>query len=228
MQPTQKIDRYEEAVQAVQELGILPLSTLFPEYPSLESLTNKEDWYTETDRDPWLWRARFPADGVAAYGKFLKKKSILIARELVPAVKSIIGHTGTMQQRYADGLISITVKVLAQLIEENPGIETRELRKLSGLNATEHKKAYDQAITELQAHMDIVISGVKQRLNDNGDKNGWNSTSFESAAHWMSANGIDPKPIDVHESRRIVRERLQPNCNPDALRAFGKIFGFEA
>ncbi|MFD0674956.1 hypothetical protein [Cohnella sp. GCM10027633] len=228
MQPTQKIERYEEAVQAVQEIGILPLSTLVPDYPSLESLTNIEDWHTETERDPWLWRARFPADGVAAYGKFLKKKSILIARELVPAVKSIIGHTGTMQQRYADGLISSTARNLSQLIGENPGIETRELRKLSGLSATEHKKAYDQAITELQAHMDIVISGVKQRLNDNGDKNGWNSTSYETADHWMSTNDIDPNPIDVHEARRIVRERLQPRCNPDALRTFGKLFGFEA
>ncbi|MFC5528261.1 hypothetical protein [Cohnella yongneupensis] len=225
MQTTMKVEQYDEAVKAIREIGILPLSPLFPEYPSLESLTNKADWYTETDRDPWLWRARFPADGVAAYGKFFKKKSILIARELVPAVKSIIGQSASMQQRYADGLVSKTMLDLQALIEVNPGIETRALRKLSGLDATEHKKAYDQAITELQAGMDIVISGVKQRLNDNGDKNGWNSTSFESADHWLTANQIDTNPIDVNEAKRFVHDWLQPICNADALKMFNKLLG---
>ncbi|MBO9597663.1 MAG: hypothetical protein J7559_07580, partial [Cohnella sp.] len=103
MQTAMKVERYEDAVQAIEEIGILPLSPLFPDYPSLESLTNKADWYTETDRDPWLWRARFPADGVAAYGKFLKKKSILISSELVPAMKAVIGHAAGIEQRFADG-----------------------------------------------------------------------------------------------------------------------------
>ncbi|MFC5467503.1 hypothetical protein ACFPPD_02155 [Cohnella suwonensis] len=139
-------------------------------HPSLGSLTNPSDWHTDSDRDPWLWSARFPADDVAAYGKFFKKKSILIARELVPLVRSIIGHSSDMQQRYADGLISGTVKNLNQLIAENLGIETRALRKLANLQASDHKKDYDQAINELQASMDIVISGVKQRLNETAIK----------------------------------------------------------
>lgn len=227
MQTKVKVERYEDAVQAIKEVGILPLSPLIPEYPSLESFTNKADWYTESDRDPWLWRARFPADGVAAYGKFFKKKSILIARDLVPAVKAIIGHDADVQQRYADGLISKTVLELQQLIEANPGIETRALRKLSGLDATEHKKTYDQAITELQAGMDIVISGVRQRLNDNGDKNGWNSTSFETLDHWMSSNQIDSTPIDVNEARRQLQAWLQPRCNPEAMKMFNKLLGLQ-
>ncbi len=96
-----------------------------------------------------------------------------------------------MKERYSDGLIDSTVFILQQLIEEHPGIETRALRSQSDLKATDQKKQYDQAITELQASMDIVISGVKQRFNDNGDKNGWKSTSFETANHWMTNNHID-------------------------------------
>lgn len=225
MQPTMKVERYEDAVQAINEIGILPLSTLFPEYPSLESLTNMADWHTDTDRDPWLWRARFPADGTAAYGKFFKKKSILIASELVPAVKAIIGHAADVQQRYADGTISKTMLDLQRLIEANPGIETRALRKLSGLDATEHKKTYDQAITELQAGMDIVISGVKQRLNESGDKNGWNSTSFETIDHWMTTNRIGSNPIDITEAKRQIQSWLQPRCSSEAMNMFNKLLG---
>lgn len=225
MQSAMKIERYEDAIQAIKEIGILPLSPLIPDYPSLESLTNKADWYMETDRDPWLWRARFPADGVAAYGKFLKRKSILIASELVPAMKAVIGHAAGIEQRYADGLVSTTAKDLHEHIAANPGIETRALRKLSGLAATEQKKAYDQAITELQAGMDIVISGVKQRLNDNGDKNGWNSTSFETGEHWMETHRIDANPVDRSIAQRQIQEWLQARCSAEAMKSFGKLLG---
>jgi hypothetical protein len=151
----------------------------------------------------------------------------LIARELVPAVKSTNGHQASMEQRYADGLISRTMLDLQQLIEANPGIETRDLRKLSGLDGADHKKTYDQAITELQAGMDIVISGVKQRLNNNGDKNGWNSTSFETAEHWLSTNQIDTNPIDVNDAKQQIQNWLQPRCNPEAIKWFSKLLGLK-
>lgn len=223
MQTTMKVERYEDAILAIKEIGILPLSPLFPDYPSLDSLTNKADWYTETDRDPWLWRARFPADGVAAYGKFIKKKSILISTELVPAMKALIGHAAGIELRYADGLVTTTAKDLYQLIEANPGIETRALRKLSGLAATEQKKEYDQAITELQAGMDIVISGVTQRLNDNGDKNGWNSTSFETGEHWMETHRIDANPVDRSIAKRQIQDWLQARCSTETMKSFIKL-----
>lgn len=135
-----KVESYENAITVVQEFGILPLSQLIPNHPSLESITNKSDWYTSTSMDPWLWRVRFAGDGSAAYGKFIKKKSILISSELVPWVKAIIGNQSDMNQRYADGSISGTVLKLYRIIENEPGIDTRSLRAASGLKATELKK----------------------------------------------------------------------------------------
>jgi hypothetical protein len=222
-----KVSSYEEAVKVIQNVGILPLSPLIPDHPSLESITNKSDWHTETEMDPWQWRVRFPGDGVAAYGKFFKKKSILIATELVPWIKSIIGNQSTMKDRYSDGLIYLTVLKLQQLIEENPGIETRTLRAQSDLKATDQKKQYDQAITDLQGSMDIVISGVKQRFNDNGDKNGWNSTSFETANHWMTNNHIDINLDDPETAKEKLQAWLQPRCNPEALNYIRKLLGIK-
>jgi hypothetical protein len=222
-----KVSSYEEAVKVIRNAGIVPLSPLIPDHPSLESITNKSDWYTETEMDPWLWRARFPGDGVAAYGKFFKKKSILISSELVPWIKSIIGNQTTMKERYLDGLIDSTVLKIEQLIEENPGIETRALRAQSGLKATEQKKQYDQAITDLQASMDIVISGVKQRFNDNGDKNGWNSTSYETANHWMTNNKLDVILDEPEAAKQKLQAWLQPRSNPEALNYIRKMLGIK-
>jgi hypothetical protein len=219
-----KVERYEDAVKVVQEVGILPLSSLIPNHPSLESITNKSDWYTSTSMDPWLWRVRFAGDGSAAYGKFIKKKSILIATELVPWIKAIIGNQSDINQRYADGLISATELRLYQLIENEPGIETRALRAASGLKATEHKKEYDQAITDLQASMDIVISGVHERFNDAGDKNGWNSTSFESIKNWMKTNGLQTDVLNKKEAQENLQHWIQARYSPEAVQFLSKVF----
>jgi len=72
-----QIHTYEEAIDVVKEVGLLPLSPLIKDYPSLVSITPLENWYTDTKQDPWSWRTKFSSEGVAAYGKFLKKKSVL-------------------------------------------------------------------------------------------------------------------------------------------------------
>lgn len=60
--------------EIVAKIGILPLATLIPEHPSLNGLTKAENWHTGSELDPWSWRVRFPGEGLAGYGKFVKKK----------------------------------------------------------------------------------------------------------------------------------------------------------
>ncbi|MFC5467505.1 hypothetical protein ACFPPD_02165 [Cohnella suwonensis] len=62
----------------------------------------------------------------------------------------------------------------------------------------------------------LIHSGVKQQLNDNGDKSDWNSTSFKTADHWMTANEIDANSIDVDEAKARLRDWVQPRCKPEA------------
>ena len=71
-----------------------------------------EQWLTGTEADPWLWRTRLPSDGTAAYGKFIKKKPVLISRELFPWVKVILGSNLSIEVRYQQGLISKDALVL--------------------------------------------------------------------------------------------------------------------
>lgn len=221
-----KVHTYDEAVQAVKEIGILPLAGLVPEHPSLESLTEKDHWYTGSELDPWLWRARFPGDGTAAYGKFFKKKSILISSDCFPWVKIILGSPRPLQERYEDGLVSKPAMELFQHIQAEPGIETRRLRAEAGMKAPEMKKIFDQALLELQGSLDIVISGVKERLNSLGERNGWNSTSYETVDDWIKNAQITIPPIDASEARSKLKERLQSSCSPEAMVYFGKLFSF--
>ena len=36
--------------------------------------------------------------------------------------------------------------------------------------------------------MDIVISGIQEKKNATGEKNGWSSTAFETYDSWASRN----------------------------------------
>lgn len=68
------VTTFEEMAEVVARLGIVPLASLIPEHPSVNGLTLAENWHTDTELDPWGWRVRFPGEGLAGYGKFIKKK----------------------------------------------------------------------------------------------------------------------------------------------------------
>ncbi|WP_438350835.1 AlkZ-related protein [Paenibacillus sp. FA6] len=133
------IHTYEEATQLIQRVGILPLATIIPSHPSLGSVTDPNQWHTSSELDPRLWRARFPGDGTAAYGKILKKKVVLVSRDWYPHVLKVHGHIDKPDTRYKNGLLSKAALDVYQCIENNEGIDTRELRGRAGMKAKEMK-----------------------------------------------------------------------------------------
>jgi hypothetical protein len=219
------VHTYGEAIDVMKEIGFLPLAKLIPNYPSLDSITAKENWYTGSELDPWLWRAKFPVDGGAAYGKFVKKKSVLIANDLLPLFRAILGSPSTVRDRYQDGVISREAVELYSLISENEGIDTRVLRVQAGMKEKEKKKAFDNALLELQGSMDIVVSGTKAKTNEAGEKNGWSSTSFETMNYWAKNQGLDESLIEKEDAKMKVRDHFAAFCSPEAMKALNKLFG---
>ncbi|MHC0037535.1 AlkZ-related protein [Pseudoneobacillus sp. C159] len=219
-----QINTYEEAIEVIQELGILPLANLTPHYPSLESMTAKENWHSGTLMDPWLWRAKFPVDGVAAYGKFLKKKSILISRKWLPFVFTVIGNNDSIEERYSNGLVSREALELYKIIHEEEGIDTRVLRVKAGMKDKDKKKPFDQALVELQANMDIVVSGTKAKTNEFGEVNGWSSTAFETIENWAGRNKVSLGNIRVEMAKNELKAHFEKNSHPEAMKFFTKLF----
>jgi hypothetical protein len=221
------VTTFEQATDLIREFGILPLANLIPEHPSLESLTPKEAWHNDhtPEADPWLWRDRFASEGVAAYGKFFKKKNILIAKELFPAVKAVLGEERTVDERYADGELSQAAMKIYEAIEQQGGIDTRALRKAVGMAQTEAKKDYDKALLELQESCDIVIAGVVARANDQGEKSGWNSMGYELADRWLVQKGVSAELPTVEEAKTQLRAHLERVASPKAYAYLKKLFG---
>lgn len=219
-----KIKTYEEAKMVVEKMGILPLATLIPDYPSLNSITLEENWHSDTEFDPWIWRTKFSTDGVAGYGKFIKKKSVLVSRSLLPYVKKVLGYDESVEERYHNGTISKEALLLYKIISEEEGIDTRALRAKAELKHKDQKKLFDHALVELQTTMDIVISGIKEKKNKDGEKNGWNSTSFETYNSWAIRNHIEMVHLDKNEARKYLIYHFMQVSSEETVEKLKKIF----
>jgi hypothetical protein len=208
------IETYEEVCQFVEQVGILPLSGFIPEHPSLDALTQPESWHTGAETDPWLWRDRLAADGIAAYGRFIAGKPVFIARELFPLMKGVLCSSENVEERYAAGLLSREAVQMYDLIEENAGIDVKALRKLAGMQHTSDKRAFDHALLDLQSMAEIVISGISGRLNAQGNKSGWNSTCYMLADRWIELHQLEPLDLPSDAARTQLFAWLEEHSTP--------------
>ncbi len=220
----QQIQAYEEACSAIQQWGILPLSSFVPGHPSLEAITAAEAWHTGEDTDPWLWRDRFAEEGAAAYGRFLGGKPVLISRELFPLVKCLLSPAKSVEERYRAGTLARATVRVYEVIAEQAGVDVKELRKLADLRRAEDKREFERALLDLQSTADIVISGVAGgRLNAQGNKSGWNSACYMLAAHWMELHHLEALTLTPREARTQLTARLEPSWTTEAFSIFKRI-----
>ena len=212
------VNTFEEACDVVEHMGILPLSSFIPDHPSLVSITRDDAWHTGMDTDPWLWRDRFAGAGFAAYGRFLAGKPILISRQLFPLVKCVLSPSERVADRYVAGKLARSAIRIYECIRENDGIDVKRLRTLTGMQQTSDKRAFDRSLTDLQSTTDIVISGISERLNEHGNKSGWNSTCYMLADHWMERYGIAPVLCMHEEAKTDLYSWIEQRWDESAVR----------
>ncbi|HEX9132391.1 MAG TPA: hypothetical protein VF844_08860 [Ktedonobacteraceae bacterium] len=218
------VNTYEEASDVIEHLGILPLSSFLPGHPSLVSITRDAAWHTGMDTDPWLWRDRFASEGVAAYGRFLADKPLLISREMFPLARCLLAPPEKVKERYSAGVLSRPALLIYDCISENDGIDVRALRTLAGMRRASDKRAFDRALTDLQSTADIVISGISERLNEHGNKSGWNSTCYMLADRWMKRHRIAPVLHTREEAKTKLYAWIEQRWNESAVRYLKRKF----
>jgi hypothetical protein len=218
------VNTYEEACDVVEHLGIVPLSSFIPSHPSLVSITQDSAWHTGRDTDPWLWRDRFAGEGVAAYGRFLADKPLLISREMFPLIRCLLAASETVADRYTAGIVARPAARIYECIRENDGIDVRTLRMLADMQRTSDKRAFDRSLTDLQSTADIVISGISERLNEYGNKSGWNSTCYMLADHWMERHGIASVLCTREEAKTKLYAWIEQRWHESAVRYLKRKF----
>jgi hypothetical protein len=211
------VKTYEEARRVVEQLGILPLSQGIPDHPSLDSITEPAAWHTGADTDPWHWRDRFASEGIAAYGRFIGSRPVLVAQGVFPLVKCLLASSQTVKERYAAGLLTRSTVQIYEIIQQHHSIEVRALRKLARMQDKADKKAFDHALIDLQNTADIVISGVAENRNGQGNKSGWNGTCYMLADRWMEEHRIKALQLAPADAKTHLFAWLKPRWEEHAV-----------
>lgn len=213
---------FAEAAEVIAHLGILPLSSFIPDHPSLTSITRPDAWHTGADTDPWLWRDRFAIEGIAAYGRFLGDKPLLVSREVFPLMQCVLAPGEMLEERYAAGLVAKETLRIYDCISESDDIDVRTLRKLTGMQHTSDKSAFGRSLNELQNAGEVVISGISERLNEQGNKSGWNSTCYMLADNWMQRHGIEKEYLSREQAREKLFAWIEPRWEASAVQYLKK------
>ena len=75
-----RIQRWEELIRWIHEIGFLPLFKNEIDGFSVEENTVDLAWWTgDPNQDPWEWRALIACSGRVAYGKFFGKRAGFIS-----------------------------------------------------------------------------------------------------------------------------------------------------
>ena len=142
-------------------------------------------WHTgDLDHDPWQWRKRILADSRdVGYAKLFFGKAGYVSREWAPRLMAVRRRGRTLDEAYADGLVTEPAKRIFDLIADSGEYSAYALRKNVVKNGA-WTSAYDRALAELQMKMYITIIGEEQEVS-NGRAHGWPSSVFTTAeTYW--------------------------------------------
>jgi len=143
---------------------------------------------------------------------------------MFPLIRCLLAPSETVADRYVAGILARPTARIYDCIGENEGIDVRTLRMLTGMQHISDKHAFDLSLIDLQSTADIVISGISERLNEHGNKSGWNSTCYMLADHWMERHGIAPALFTREEAKTKLYAWIEQRWDERAVRYLKRKF----
>ena len=137
------------------------------------------EWHTnDPDTDPWQWRIRVLSErNDIAYSKVFFRKAGYITKEWYPYFYAARRGNKTLDDEYADGIISNFAKRIYNVVSANERLPVDEIKRLAGFSR-EDKSKFDNALTELQMKMYLTICEIFYKVSQKGETYGFSSTMF--------------------------------------------------
>ena len=135
----------------------------------------------------------------------------------VALVKCALSPPEKVADRYTAGKLARSAARIYECIRENDGIDVKRLRLLTGMQQSSDKRAFDRSLIDLQSTIDIVISGISERLNEYGNKSGWNSTCYMLADRWMERNEVAPVTYTRERAKTDLYSWIEQRWDESAI-----------
>ena len=202
---TEFIRSLDELVELIHTRGFVPFfKNSIPGF-SLEELTPPELWFSDEQEGPWEWKGPAIRNSGCAYGKFFSGKAVFVSPEFFPHFANLRREGLDFWDIYDEGRISHAQRELFELLEEEPSLLSRELKRRGGFSK-EGKKGFDGLLTKLQMGCFVVISDFEYQKDKYGLPYGFGLARYATAE---SVFGQDFLPdCSPEESKAIIVEKL--------------------
>lgn len=171
LNPEKRLKSQQDAIDFVNERGFVffwPIKgTLLP---SLWAATAGDRPVPDIHDDPahitWQWKDALLGSQAWYYAKVLRKKSTMIALDIVPFFYALSNNYGSPEEDhlilYEQGRLTLEAKLVYQaLLYEGP-MNTINLKKVARLSSAENESRFNRALSDLQADFKIIPVGVSE------------------------------------------------------------------
>jgi hypothetical protein len=169
--PQNRVSTKEQAIAFVNQRGFVffwPISGIV--LPSLWASVAGDRPVPDVHDDPghvtWGWKDELLGKRVWYYAKVLRKRSTIIALDVLPYFYALSENYGSpeedYQTLYEQGRLTQESKaVYESLLKEGP-LDTISLRRATHLTSVDSDTRFNRALTDLQADFKILPVGVTQ------------------------------------------------------------------
>lgn len=200
------LQRYEDFINRVNELGFMALSNILPGFPVLSEETPKENWYTgDPDTDPWCWKDRAAEEKRLAYGCILGGHKGFVSTRMYSVFYKAYHPEEHMEERRASGQVSQTVWQLWQLFDDRISLDTGDIRREMGVTKRKGGCKVDKAIMELQQYYYITVAGSRRKADKYGQPYGWAANVYDKVESWAPEEWMN---LNTALSSEEARERI--------------------
>jgi hypothetical protein len=211
------LERYEDMVSLVDEIGFLPLFRHPIPGFSVADLTPAANWFDGEAHDPWEWREWAAQSGALAYGKFFRNKTGFISKRFLPLFANARRDGYDFDALYDDGKAPRAHKRLMDLfLAPSPAvIPSHELKARAGFSQ-KGGGSLDSALTQLQMQTYLCICGFTKKRNRHGKPYGWAVAQYTTPEHLFGAahvqSAYDEAPADSFDAIIAQAARFYPDA----------------
>jgi hypothetical protein len=204
-----KLQRYEEFIERVNELGFMAFSNALPGFPSLTQETPGGIWHTgNPETDPWRWKDRAAEEKKLAFGCVLGGNKGFIAPRMYALFYTACQPEEHIEELHAFGLISPEVWRLWQLFETRSLLSTSEIRQEMGVTKRKGGSKADKAVSELEQMFYITVAGNRRKTDKFGQPYGWAANVYELVEAWAPKEWLEPdRSYGREEAKHAILEQ---------------------
>jgi hypothetical protein len=219
----------DEAVQFVRERGCVffwPITGIT--FPSLWAAVAGDRAVADEHDDPghvtWGWKDALLGSQAWYYGKILRKKSTMIAFDLLPYFYALSENYGAYEEDYLtlyeQGRLTSEARAIYEALLDKGRLDTVELRRITHMSSPGSEGRFNRALTDLQADFKILPVGVTQ-------SGAWHyAFAFDIVARHYPELPEQAHQIREDEARRSLVEVYFRSLGAAQARDVNRLFGW--